>query len=134
MDVRNPSGGVLAVDAGAVGEHALGAQQLQLAVPEVVGDRAVGAQDPVPRQVGAVLGEDAPHEPRRAQPGELGHVAVGEHRPGRDRRHDRPHLLHRLLVHGTDATAGQPRRTTRPGSGAGRPRCVLSPGSRRRSR
>ena len=60
---------------------------------------AVRAHDAVPGQVVAVDGEDAAHQPGRAQPRLLGDLPVAAHLPGRDRPDRRAHPLDRLVVH-----------------------------------
>ena len=82
-----------------MGQDALDPQAGGLLRGQVRGESAVRAHDAVPGQVVAVDGEDAAHQPGRAQPRLLGDLPVAAHLPGRDRPDRRAHPLDRLVVH-----------------------------------
>jgi hypothetical protein len=96
---RAVSAAVGAGEAAVDQEDAFGPQAGDLLDGDVRGARPVGPQHAVPRQVVAVDGEDAAHEPWRAQPGAGRDLAVARRLARRDREHDGPHPLDRLLVH-----------------------------------
>lgn len=91
------------VDPLPVGENALGAQELELAMHQMRSRDTARPEHAMPGQIGAVLRQHPPDEARGRGPRDGCDVSVRGHRAARDARHDVANPFVHRLVHGDRA-------------------------------